>query len=476
MSLLPPGPHSARARGGQSAALVAVLAVVISALAGIVLVKLGSVQRELKAILLIVAVVAMVLAALRPRWGLAMLLALMPFEYGVAGTGTDQVLIVAIAVVLAWRIEWRAIPAWAAIGGSALVLGSFGSVIVAHDATTAAWGGVRWLCVIAIMFAAFKILQDVHDASWRMVDIFMASAVAVVFFALVQKAGIDVIVHPPSFGGPPDSFFGYYTVYGGYVAIAATLATGELLIALAVGRGDRAFLYGGALLLMLVGLAIATSRGGLLALGVGWALLLAFNVRRGPILARGLAILVAFAAVAYLVTPNSAVERIEQRLSQSAGPIRGEDKTRFALQEAGAHALKANPLGIGYENFPFYLKEHVRSLNIPMAFDHAHETPIQIGLDAGWLGLIGFLMLCLWPIGLVVLRSGDGPSAVRASACAAALGGFLAQGFFDYLFYEISFLVFIPVLVWGTVHALSMARGQPSLRPSVHRVGWGALV
>ena len=438
---------------------MAVSAVVLSALAGVVLVKLGSVQRELKAILLIVAVVAMVLAALRPRWGLAMLLALMPFEYGVAGTGTDEVLIVAVALVLAWRIEWKAIPAWAAIGGSALVLGSFGSVIVAHDATTAAWGGARWLCVIAIMFAAFKILQDVRDASLRMVDIFTASATVVVLFALAQKAGIDVIVHPPSFGGPPDSFFGYYTVYGGYVAIAAILATGELLIALTVGRGTRAFLYGCALLLMLVGLAIATSRGGLLALGAGWVLLLAFNVRRGPILARGLAILIVFVAVAYLVTPSSTVEKIEQRVAQSTGPVRGEDKTRFALQEAGAHALKANPLGIGYENFPFYLDEHVRNINIPMVFDHAHETPIQIGLDAGWLGLIGFLMLCLWPIGLVVSESRGGSSAVRASACAAALGGFLAQGLFDYLFYEISFLVFIPALVWGTAHALSMAHG-----------------
>jgi len=448
-------------RSKQDSIVVGVLAVVLSALVGLIMVKLGTVQRELKAILLVVAAIAMALAALRPQWGLAMLLALMPFEYGVGGTATDQVLIIMIALVLAWRIEWREVPGWVAVGGGALVLGSFASVIVAHDPTTAAWGGVRWLSVILIMFAAFKILRGRRDACRRMIDIFTVSAVVVVVFAIAQKVGIDVIVHPPSFGAQPDSFFGYYTVYGGYVAIAATLATGELLIALTARRAVRTALYAAALLLLLVGLAISTSRGGLLSLGIGWLLLLAFNVRRGPIFARGAMILVVFVAAAYVAAPHSDIEKIEQRTGESIGPVRGEDQTRFALQEAGAHALVANPLGIGYENFPIYLREHVRNIHIEMVFDHAHETPIQIGLDAGWLGLAGFMVMFLWPIGLVIVRPGSGASAVRASACAAALGGFMAQGLFDYLFYEISFLVFVAVLIWGTAHSLSVARAAP---------------
>ena len=34
----------------------------------------------------------------------------------------------------------------------------------------------------------------------------------------------------------------------------------------------------------------------------------------------------------------------------------------------------------------------------------------------------------------------------------------MAQGLFDYLFYEIDFLIFFLVLVWGVIHALSVDR------------------
>jgi O-antigen ligase len=445
-------------RSKQDSILVGALAVVLSVLVGIAMVKLGTVQRELKAILIVVAGLAMVAAALRPQFGLAMLLALIPFEYHFSGTGTDEVLIVAFALVLMWRIAWRALPPWIATGGVALVLGSFAAAIGAVDRTSALWGAVRWLSVILIMFAAFNVLRERGDASRRMIDIFTGSAVVVVGFAFAQKVGVYLLVGAPYVPGQPDSFFGYYTVYAGYVAIAAVLATGELLIALTEHRGRRISLYGVALLVILVGVAISTSRGGLLSLGGGWLLLLAFNIRRGPVFVRGLVILVIFAGAAYLAAPPSTVSKFEQRIVASKGTISGEDKTRFALQKAGEQALREYPFGLGYENFPFYLRGHVRSMQIQMVFDHAHETPVQIGLDAGWLGLLGFLILWGCPIGLVIARRGGGTSAVRASACAAALGGFMAQGLFDYLFYEIAFLLFFVTLVWGAAHALSVDR------------------
>lgn len=447
-------------RSKQEPILVGALAVVLSVLVGILMVKLGTVQRELKAILIVVAGWAIVAAALRPQFGLAMLLALVPFEYHFSGTGTDQVLIVAIALVLMWRIAWRALPPWIAVGGVALALGSFAAAVGAVDRGAALWGAVRWLSVILIMFAAFNILRERRDASRRMIDIFTASAVVVVGFAFAQKIGVYLLVGAPYVAGQPDSFFGYYTVYAGYVAIAAVLATGELLIALSTGHGRRALIYGVALLWILVGVAISTSRGGLLALGGGWFLLLAFNLRRGPVFVRGVVILAIFAGAAYLATPPSTVSKFEQRLSGAAAATRGEDETRFALQKAGEEALAGHPFGLGYDNFPYYLRAHVRSARIQMAFDHAHETPVQIGLDGGWLGLLGFMMLWAYPIGLVMTRRGFGSSAVRASACAAALGGFMAQGLFDYLFYEIAFLMFFLTLVWGSAHALSIDRSK----------------
>lgn len=460
MAASPRSPAPTWLRSKQEPILVGLLAVVLSTLVGLVMVKLGTVQRELKAILIVVAALAIVAAALRPQFGLAMLLALIPFEYHFSGTGTDEVLIVAIALVLMWRIAWRALPPWIAVGGVALALGGFAASIAAIDRGSALWGAVRWLSVILIMFAAFNILRERRDASRRMIDIFTVSAVVVVGFAFAQKVGVYLLVGAPYVSGQPDSFFGYYTVYAGYVAIAAVLATGELLVALSARRGRRSLLYGVALLWILVGVAISTSRGGLLALGGGWFLLLAFNLRRGPVFVRGVVILAIFVGAAYLATPPSTVAKFEQRLSGSAVATRGEDETRFALQKAGEEALAGHPFGLGYGNFPYYLRAHVRSMQIQMAFDHAHETPVQIGLDGGWLGLLGFLTLWGCPIGLVMTRRGFGSSAVRASACAAALGGFMAQGLFDYLFYEIAFLMFFVTLVWGVAHALSVDRQE----------------
>jgi hypothetical protein len=433
--------------------ITAVVAVLLSVLVGVAMVKLGSVQRELKAMLIMAAAVAMVVAALRPQVGLAMLLILMPFEFQFSGTGTNEVVIVAMATVLVWRIRGRLIPPWIGAGGLMLALGSFMAAVGAQDQTTAFWGGVRWLAAIIILFAAITVLRDRRDASRRMIDIFTASAVVVVIFAFAQKAGIYVLVGPSYFGGHPNSFFGIYTVYAGYTAMAATFATGEVLIAVNERRMMRVGVYGAALVFILTGIAISTSRGGLLALGVGWLLLLVFNLRRGALLVQACVILAIFLLAAFLATPKSTILTIQQRLSVQRSAD-NEDKTRFALQRAGEQALGEYPLGLGYFNFPIYLRAHVHSAYIQKAFDHAHETPVEIGLDAGWLGLAGFLILWGWPILKVLTYGRGGTSAVRATAFAAALGGFMAQGLFDYLFYEIDMLIFFLVMIWGVIHAL----------------------
>ncbi len=442
-------------RSMRSTAITAVVAVVLSALMGIAMVKLGSVQRELKAMLIMAAGVAMVVAALRPDMGLVMLLVLTPFEFHFSGTGTDEVVLVTMALVLAWRIRGSVVPAWIAIGGFALILGSFVAAIGAQDQTTALWGGIRWLAGILVLFAAIDIFRDRRDASRRMVDIFTGSAVVVVLFAFTQKTGIYLIVGAPYIAGHPSSFFSYYTNYAGYVAMAAALATGEVLIAMGARRTMRAAVYGAALLFILSGLVISASRGGLLALGGGWLLLLVLNVRRGSILVQAVVILAIFVGAAYLATPRSAVTTLEQRLATPLGS-QVEDKQRFAVQRAGEHALAQYPAGLGYGNAHYYLQVHVHSLYVTQAFTHAQETFVQVGLDAGWLGLAGFLLLMVWPIGLVLKHGKGGASAVRASAFAAALGGFMAQGLYDYLFYEIAFVVLVLAMIWGTVHALSV--------------------
>lgn len=439
----------------RSALLVALLAILMAAATGLATVKLGSLQHQLKALVIVIAGVAMVVAALRPDYGLIILIALIPFELGFFGTNSDQVLLYALALTLVWRIRVSAIPSWVAVGGLALVLGAFIAAIDAHNRSAALEGAVDWLAAIAILFVALTVLRERRDASRRMIDIFTGSSVIVVIFAFLQRAGVDAIVGAPFEAGLPNSFFAYYTVYAGYVAMAATLASGEVLIALDRREPVRAAAYGLALVFLITGIAVSTSRGGIVALASGWLLLLALNIRRGPVVARAFVIIAIFAGAAFIVTPASTIATIEHRISLSNGS-QGEDQERFALQAAGEQALSRYPQGLGFGNFSYYLSTNVRNSKIRQPFFHAHETPIQIGLDSGWLGLAGFLTLFAFPILLVFARQGRGVHTVRASAFAAALGGLMAQGLYDYLFYDPAFFVFFVAMVWGAVHSLSI--------------------
>ena len=435
--------------------LAGMATIAMAAAVGLATVKLGSFQHQLKALVIVVAGVAVVVAALRPDRGLVILIALIPFEFGFYGTNSDQVLLYALTLVMAWRIRASAVPTWVGAGGLALVLGSFVASIGAHDHSLALEGAVNWLAAVLALFVALSVLRRRREASRRMIDIFTGAAAIVVVFAFLQKAGVYAIVGAPLEGGAPSSFFAYYTVYAGYVAMAATLATGEILIALERRQAGRASVYGLALVFLLTGVAVSTSRGGLVALGAGWLMLLTLNLRRGPVLARAVAILAIFLAAGYIATPASTIATIEHRIALSNGTL-GGDRERFALQSAGARALSEFPFGLGYGNFSFYLSADVHSADIHKAFFHAHETPVQIGLDAGWLGLAGFLTLFAMPIVLVFARRGRGLDTVRASAFAASLGGLMAQGLYDYLFYDLAFLVFFVAMVWGAVHSLDL--------------------
>ena len=156
--------------------MTALAAVLLAALAGLATAKLASFQHQLKALLIVVAGLTMVIAALRPDVGLVILLALSPFELPFYGTNSNQVLLVLLALVLAWRIRLRAIPRWVSVGSFALVMGSFIAVIGAHNRNVALEGAVDWLCAIVILFVALSILRDRPSASRRMVDIFIGSA------------------------------------------------------------------------------------------------------------------------------------------------------------------------------------------------------------------------------------------------------------------------------------------------------------
>ncbi len=440
-------------RAGRSTLATTALAVVLAVLVGLATAKLGSFQHQLKALVIVTAGSALVVAALRPDYGLVILVALIPFGFGFYGTGSASVLLWTLPVAMMWRIRIRHVPPWVSIGGSVLVAGSFIAILGAHDKDVALEGAMYWFGAILALLVALTVFREQRDASRRMVDIFTGQAVIMVIFGFLQQAGLHALVGSEFNPGQPNSFFSYYTIYAGYLAMTATLATGEILIAIDERRYARAWIFGAALVFMLAGIAALTSRGGLLALGAGWLMLLVLNIQRGSIVARIAIVVVLVAAGGYLATPHSTVVTLEHRFAASNGGL-GEDKTRFALQKAGETALGEYPFGLGYGNFRFYLSANVRNSKIQQPFFHAQETFIQVGLDAGWIGLVGFLILLLSPI-LAAFRRGKGSATVvRATAFAAALGGFIAQGLYDYVLWDVPFFVFFVTMIWGVTHSL----------------------
>jgi hypothetical protein len=454
--------YRSRARGGRdwlfSVPITALLSAVLAALTAMIMFKLGGPQRQLKAGLGVVALVVVVVAALRPKLALALVLALLPFEFHLNGLGTDEVLIFGVGAVLAWRIKARRVPVWVFLGGTALVAGSLLSVLGAQDSGSALWGAVRWLGVLIVLAEAFSLLHDQPNAGRLMVDIVTTTGVIVVFFGLLQKAGTYVIIGAPYQAGNIQSFFSYYTNYGGFVGLATVLATGELLAAGVAHDRRRTTLYGAGVVFLLLGVSISASRGALLSLAAGWAILVVLTLRRGSLLLRALALLVVLAAAGYAATPSQTRSRILSRFSAPLGS-QTEDQQRFALQRIGLTALEHKPLGIGYNNFRFYLANHPTA-GVSQILAHSHRLPVQIGLDAGWLGLAGFLLLFVGAVGAAI-RAGPWRG-IRNIACAAALGGFMAQGLFDYLFFDISLVAYFLAMVWGAAHSDSPAR-SPSM-------------
>jgi len=436
----------------------ALLSALLAGMVGVILFKVGTPQHQLKTGLAVLAVAALAVVALRPALGLGLVVAALPFEFTVQHLGTNEVLIFGAAAVLMWHIKTRDVPWWVALGAFGLVLGSLLSVIGARNQGSALWGATRWFAVLILLFAAFSILRERPDANRRLMDIITCSAVVCVGFAYLQRAGIYFIVGPPYIQGLISSTFGYYTVYGGFVGMAAVLATGEALQSFANQERLRGFAYSTALTVTLLGVAASLSRGAILVVGGGWLVLLLMNIRRTPMLGRGIVLIAVFVVVGYIATPTHTRNAFLNRFSQPLGS-QIEDQQRFALESAGRHALANNPLGLGYGNFSYYLNGHPAP-GILTPFFHSHQLPTQVGLDAGWLGLAGFLLLFAGAI-FSAIRA-DGSGGIRNTAFAAALCGLMAQGLFDYLFYEIAALALWVVLVFGATHGVGRRRG-PSL-------------
>ena len=81
----------------------------------------------------------------------------------------------------------------------------------------------------------------------------------------------------------------------------------------AIGVGSRS--TGSRWPSLLLGVAVSASRGGILSLAAGWALLVAFTVRRICLMLRALALLAVLAVAGFAATPSQTRVRVLNRFS-----------------------------------------------------------------------------------------------------------------------------------------------------------------
>jgi O-Antigen ligase len=419
------------------------------------LVRVGTFQRQLKTILLGGALVVSAAVVVNPILAFPAILVAAPFEFPMklAGrqAGSNEVLAIGLALVLAPRLRRREIPGWALAGYGCLVLGSCVSIFGASAKSQALWGSVRWLAVGIVALAALQLLSTRPDASRRAVDIISATGAIVAVFALLQRSGTYWIVGPPYLAGRVDSSFGYYTVFAGYMMVASLVAVGAAIDAYRRSQPGRFALHAGGALLSGVGLGISLSRGALFGAACGVLAMVVLNVRSPRRATTALLALTVSVGLVWFATPSSTRTQFAERLAQPAASA-GSDQEHAALARIGERALRSHPFGLGYGNFASYMAmtESVAG----KTFFHSHRLPVQIGLDAGWLGLLGFGLAALAPLAAAASAARRARLTPTGAAFAAALVAFLAQGWFDYLFYELSFLVVFAALSWGTWHAV----------------------
>jgi len=186
----------------------------------------------------------------------------------------------------------------------------------------------------------------------------------------------------------------------------------------------------------------ASSRGSQLALVVQLAIMFRKYIFR----LKSLLIIIAFGFAFSYLLPDEQKARFESA---------GDDKTsqqRLLYWENGWEMIQNHPwLGVGYFNFPSYYAKHYPE---DMLYDRAelpHNIFIQVGTDAGFLGLVpfGFLLFIPFLLGRKIVKGQNKNSFIPIATEGILYGilGFILAGqfvtvaYYPFLWISLAFVV-----------------------------------
>lgn len=329
--------------------------------------------------------------------------------------------------------------------------------------------GYRKLWLVGAFFVTYPLIKDQCEASW-LVSVWIVVAVAVAAYGIVQHfTGIDwarELLGKPSNLDP--FWFGRHEgfrtkgLHPSGITYAHNLLFPLVLVSVLLfstaTSGRRRLLYAGGWVAMVFALLFSLTRG-------VWIAYLAVLGLLGVVKGRQVLLGVAGGVVVFGLFLFSAGAGVRERawslvdLEQNLG--------RSQIWQANLDMVRERPLlGWGYGNYREFRDPYYRRYPGADTTAHAHNTFLQLWVDAGVVGLGAFLFL----FG-VILRKGwaayrrltEEPRRSMILGCVLGVAGFLLSGMTQYNFGDAEAVV----VMWATVGLLlRLAAETPLARTS----------
>jgi len=290
------------------------------------------------------------------------------------------------------------------------------------------------------------------------------SAAVVGVIAVIQSGG-----KPPELVGLGDTAtdraqgsFGHPNTLATFEAVALP---GTLVLGLIGPRAWRPLAIA-SFAIILAGLALSLSRGGLLAVAGALAMMLAWAPFRRTVIAAGVILLVLAVSGGAPAGEVQQVELVTNRLESIQYSAGGVDP-RFRVWEATPQIILDNPIiGVGQNAFSeVALKYGLFLGSSTQTFEHAHNIPLTIAAELGLIGLgaLTWLAIALIRTLLRAYRQGDSDERGLVLAVAAAFLALTLQGMVDYTL-RAAVIVAIVFILAACAYVLADAPRAAALR------------
>ena len=369
-----------------------------------------------------------------------------------------------LAVLAVWllreRFRGRLTVAWPLAGPMA----AFGAwTLITALLSGAPWESLRAARSALVMATLWVVLLAVGDAArarWFATTLFVAlAAVAALSIVQVTTCGGDrlygrALALPPvlnSFFGKCDRAHGFYSIYmtlGGVLALVLTLTLPRLPQLRHRAAAMAAWLVG------VAAFALTLVRGAWVGYAAGMAVLLLTVRRQAPL----------FTGVLLVPMALLAVPGVRQRAMTVVDVTDPTARERVAMWSAGLTLVREHPvIGIGPGQVKRVYPEYAPAYAVRRHTSHLHNTPLQIAVERGLVGLAlwAWIFVAFFVRTVRVWRRLPAAAAADrtlVAGCVAAITAFLVGGLFEYNFGDTEVLL-VAMSVMALPFVIERARG-----------------